>query len=141
MVTPVGKDAVVADTLLTRLQVIAAALGMPVALPDIAFNPADHPDGYLVADHLPNAPAWEAMHGGGKVMDQGLSTLSAYLPKGQGVIRAANILGAIKAALPSGTALWADGVKIKITRDPWTAPPLLGDPFSQYPITIAWEAV
>lgn len=140
MATPVGIDAVTADQLLTRLQQLADSLALPIAMPDVPFDPADHPGGYLIANHLPNGTKWEGLSGGGPMMNEGLITLGLALPKNGGVIAGLNFLAAVKAALPSGTVLYSDGVKVKITRAPWTATPQMGQPFTLYPVLIAWEA-
>lgn len=132
--------AAVAAALLSRCEALeVGSPALPIAYPDVAFDPAvDAPDGrYLTVDLFNNAPFWEGLTSGR--IDQGLMQVTVVWPKGEG-LAARRAAAAVIAHFPKNLTLPGSGVLVKINRETWQASPILDDDSTSIPVTISWVA-
>lgn len=127
----------VADLLLARCATMAIGNPvLPIAFPDVAFNPPSGP--YLRVNLFFNRPAWEGLSSGR--FDQGLLQITVVCPKGRGVILPATFAKSVMGYFPKGLKLFGPGLRVSVSREPWMAAPIQGDASSETPITISWTA-
>lgn len=132
--------AAVAAALLSRCETLEVGSPvLPVAYPDVAFDPSEAAsDGrYLTVDLFNNAPFWEGLTSGR--IDQGLMQVTVVWPKGEG-LSARRAAGEVIAHFPKALTLPAPGVRVKINRETWQASPILDDDSTSIPVTISWVA-
>lgn len=111
--------------------------GLPVAMPDASFTPPS--DGrYLRVSLFHNAPVWEGLASGR--MDQGLLQITVVWPRGRGAVAARLIAQRIIGEFPKGLTLRAQGVRVRISGQPWAGSPILDDAATLVPVTIPWMA-
>lgn len=118
----------------------AGSPALPIAYPDVAFDPAsDAPAGkYVEARYFRNAPAWEGVSSG--VVDQGLLVVSVVWPKGQGVIAMNAAAQDVADHFPKGLALTSGATRAKISREPVIGSPLTEGDKTIVAVTIPWTA-
>lgn len=136
-----GKAAQIPDALLARfLTLVVGSPALPLAYPDIAFDPAvSATDGkYLEASFFANRPKWEGVRSG--VMDQGLFQVMVHWPRNAGIIAPSEAAELVKAHFAKGTSLTSGSTTVKLTREPWAGSPLIGDHEVMIPVTVAWLA-
>jgi hypothetical protein len=136
-----SKASAIPDALLARVSTLSVGSpGLPIAYPDVAFDPAtEAPDGKFVeARYFRNAPAWEGVASG--VLDQGLLVVSVIWPKGQGVIAMNEAAQEVADHFPKGLLLVSGGTRVKITREPVIASPLTEGDKTIVAVTISWTA-
>ena len=136
--TATGKAAQVPDALLARVaSLVTGSPTLPIAWPDIAFNPPA--DGkYLEVAYFSNRPAWEGVGAG--VLDQGLLQITVHWPRGSGIIAPSQVVETIKAHFAKGTLLTSGSTVVRLNRAPWAAAPLVSDQDLAIPVTIPWVA-
>lgn len=136
-----ADPAIVAGVLLARCETLNVGTPkMPVAMPDVTFDPAvKAPDGrYLRADLFSNAPFWEGLTSGR--IDQGLLQITVVWPKGKGLIVQRRAAQQVMDHFAKGLKLFGPATRVSINREPWAAAPIKGDVSTETPITISWTA-
>lgn len=140
--TSATKPLLIPQALLDYVEGVATELDMPVAWPEIPYTPETGEDGqikpYLRIDYLPNRPAWEGLASGR--IDQGLLQITVTWPPNCGILAPAEAVGLIMAAFSKNTPMTADGVTVRVSREPWVSPPLTETDRVGHPITIPWTA-
>lgn len=139
--TATGKDAQIFDALMTRVgTMVLRSPAIPVAYPDIAFDPAtEATDGkYVEVSYFPNRPAWEGVAAG--ALRQGLLQLTVVWPRGAGLVAPLQIAELIKTHFAKSTAIVSGTTKVKVSREPWAASPLIDARETRIPVTIPWTA-
>ena len=137
-----ADPAIVASLLLGRCDTLNVGTPkMPVAMPDVVFDPAvKAPDGrYLRVDLFSNAPFWEGLTSGR--IDQGLLQITVVWPKGKGLIVQRRAAQQVMDHFAKGLKLFGPATRVSINREPWAASPLPGDVSTETPVTISWTAV
>lgn len=130
--------------IITALMARVAALntgtpGLPIAWPEQAETFVPPSDGrYLAVAWFGNAPAWEGVSDGR--VDQGILLISVVWPKNGGIIAPAIIADLIIAHFPKALPLSSGAARVKISKQPWAAQPLIEDSQVQIPVTISWTA-
>jgi hypothetical protein len=132
-----GKAAQVLDALLARVAALTLSPTLPVAYPEVAFDPPA--DGkYLAVSFFPNRPMAEGLTNGR--VDQGLLQITVVWPKNQGLIAPAGIAQAVIDHFPNGLALQSGATRVKISGQAWQAAPITDTDRVSIPITIPWAA-
>ncbi|MQW72167.1 hypothetical protein GHK50_05530 [Sinorhizobium medicae] len=134
----VGIDAIIFKALTDRL--LAMPQVLPVAGPNIVFPPAGQqmPPKYLRLAFLPNQTRQITM-GNDPQQKRGLVQVSVVWPVGQGIIGALDVADQVIDQFKNQT-LFASGVKITISSEPWAAGPLQEGERVQIPVTIPYIA-
>ncbi len=139
--TATGKPAQIFDALMTKVGTLSTGSPtLPVAYPDVGFDPAvSAPAGkYLEVTYFPNAPAWEGLSAGALV--QGLLQITVVWPRGKGHVLPLQIAETIKTHFAKGTVLVSGTTKVKVTREPVVASPIIEDHDTRIPVTISWTS-
>lgn len=139
--TATGKPAQIFDALMTRVgTMVLRSPAIPVAYPDVTFDPATSAtDGiYIDVSYFPNRPAWEGVSAG--ALDQGLLQLSVVYPPNSGLVAPLQIAELIKTHFAKGTVMVSGTTKVKVTREPWAASPLVDDKETRTPVSVSWTA-
>lgn len=95
---------------------------LPVAWPEVEFDPSEHPK-YISVALLMNRPGWEEI-GGQKAQRLAMLQISVIWPKNQGEIKPLVVASAIALAWQKGTILFATDLKIKVYKLPWLSGPI-----------------
>lgn len=136
------KAALIQALLFDYVSGVAAGLALPVAWPEVTFEPEAGDDGqmkpFLRVDLFTNRPAWEGVAAGR--LDQGILQLTVVWPAGAGIVQPTIIAGQILSNFPKAMRLSANDVRVKITAEPWIASPITESDRASYPITITWAA-
>ena len=112
---------------------------LPVSLPEPTKTFVPPADGkYLEVSFHANRPAWEGIAEGR--LDQGLLQVTVVWPKNKGVIAPARIADVIIAHFPLAHVMSQGTAKVKVTRQPWMASPLIDPSELRVPVTIPWSA-
>lgn len=135
-----GKPAQIIDALLARLQALTLDPELPVAWPDVEFDPeTDAPDGkWLAVSFFPNRPAWEGVSSG--KIDQGLLQITLVWPKGEGQIAPLQIIATVMGQFAKSLELVSGTTKVKVSAEPWVSPAITDNDRTSYPITVPWKA-
>lgn len=139
--TATGKPAQIFEALMAKVATLSTGSPtLPVAYPDVAFDPAvSATDGkYLEVAYFPNAPRWEGLAAG--ELSQGLLQITVVWPRGKGHILALQIAETIKTHFAKGTVMVSGTAKVKVTKEPVVASPIIEDHDTRIPITIPWTA-
>ncbi|RVJ51643.1 phage tail terminator-like protein [Sinorhizobium meliloti] len=133
-----GTDAIIFKAITDRL--LAMPQVLPVAAPNIVFPPAGQqmPAKYLRLAFLPNQTRQITM-GNDPQQKRGLLQVSVVWPVGQGIIGALDVADQVIDDFKNQT-LFASGVKITISSEPWAAGPLQDGDRVQIPVTIPYIA-
>ena len=133
-----GTDAIIFKALTDRL--LAMPQVLPVAAPNIVFPPAGQqtPAKYLRLAFLPNQTR-QITVGDDPQQKRGLIQVSVVWPVGQGIIAALNVADQVIDHFKNQT-LFASGVRITISSEPWAAGPLQDGDRVQVPVTIPYIA-
>jgi hypothetical protein len=132
-----GTDAIIMSLLLDRLALMTPAL--PIALPGIPFpaGGAIKPDSYLQATFVPNRTVTRTV-GPGRQQHIGIIQISVWEKAGRGQVKPLETAGRIISHFAKGTSLEGQGVRVKIDRKPWAAPPLQDAAYVQVPVTVEY---
>jgi hypothetical protein len=135
-----GTDALILAALLDHLAALALSPPLPVAQPGIAFLPSGEskPDNYLAATFLPNRTRQVTL-GDDPQQKRGLLQVSVYWKAGAGLIKPLDVSGLVIDHFNNKT-LFASGVKITISGEPWASGPIQEDDRVQIPVTIPYTA-
>ena len=133
-----GTDAIIFKALTDRLLAMPEVL--PVAAPNIVFPPAGQqtPAKYLRLAFLPNQTR-QITVGDDPQQKRGLIQVSVVWPVGQGIIAALDVADQVIDHFMNQT-LFASGVRITISSEPWAAGPLQDGDRVQVPVTIPYIA-
>lgn len=127
----------IARALLERAN--AVGLGLPVALPNMPFDPPDD-QRYLEVTHIPTATQRQWIDSDGVHRYIGMLQVSVYWSHGRGEIEPRDIAGKVIEAFPCDTILVEDDVTVRITKRPEAAGIITEDYSVQIPVTIEYEA-
>lgn len=137
-----ADPAVVTALLLQQCEsLVISSPAMPIAYPDVAFDPKTKaPDGkYLRVDLFKNAPFWEGLSSGR--IDQGLLQIMVVWPRNRGIIKPAEVAALVEEHFKKGTRMTGSGVTVKVNREPYSSSPITSPDKSETPVTIPWIAV
>ncbi|PSS59855.1 hypothetical protein C6558_36135 [Ensifer sp. NM-2] len=134
----VGTDAIIFKALTDRLRSMPQVL--PIAGPNVVFPGAGQtlPPKYLRLAFMPNQ-ARQVTMGDDPQQKRGLLQVSVVWPVGQGIIDALEVVDQVIDHFKNQT-LFASGVRITISSEPWAAGPLQESERVQIPITIPYHA-
>jgi hypothetical protein len=134
-----ADPAVVAQLILEHAEaMVIGSPALPIAYPDVNFTPPA--DGkYLRVDLFKNAPFWEGLSTGR--IDQGLLQVMVVWPRGEGIIKPAEVAALVLEHWSKGTRMFGSGTGVKVNREPWVASPIPSDHETEMPVTIPWVAV
>ncbi len=133
-----GTDAIIFKAVTGRLLAMPGVL--PVAAPNVVFPAAGQPlpPKYLRLTFLPNQTRQITM-GNDPQQKRGLFQVSVVWPVGQGIIGALDVADQVIDHFKN-QSLFASGVKITISSEPWAAGPLQEGERVQIPVTIPYIA-
>ncbi|RVG81349.1 phage tail terminator-like protein [Sinorhizobium meliloti] len=133
-----GTDAIIFKAVTDRL--IAMPGVLPIAAPNVVFPAAGQPlpAKYLRLAFLPNQTRQITM-GNDPQQKRGLFQVSVVWPVGQGIIGALDVANQVIDHFKN-QSLFASGVKITISSEPWAAGPLQEGERVQIPVTIPYIA-
>ncbi|QKN14718.1 hypothetical protein HR059_09635 [Sinorhizobium meliloti WSM1022] len=133
-----GTDAIIFKAVTDRLLAMPGVL--PVAAPNVVFPAAGQPlpPKYLRLTFLPNQTRQITM-GNDPQQKRGLLQVSVVWPVGQGIIGALDVADQVIDHF-NNQSLFASGVKITISSEPWAAGPLQEGERVQIPVTIPYIA-
>lgn len=127
---PLG-DAGLYDALLDRVQDLCAAQNLRTAHPDRAFAPDRDSEGRLVPyARVAMLPSMSSNY---------ILQVDLVWPQNSGLRPPTEAADRLAAALRVGTVLEADGFRrIRVVRDPWQSPALIGDGEVRVPLRVQW---
>ncbi|MDE3829516.1 hypothetical protein CN157_26005 [Sinorhizobium meliloti] len=133
-----GTDAIIFKAVTDRLLAMPGVL--PVAAPNVVFPAAGQPlpPKYLRLGFLPNQTRQITL-GNDPQQKRGLFQVSVVWPVGQGIIGALDVADQVIDHFKN-QSLFASGVKITISSEPWAAGPLQEGERVQIPVTIPYIA-
>lgn len=133
-----GTDAIIFTALTDRLRAMPQVL--PIAGPNVLFPAAGQqlPAKYLHLSFMPNRTRQITM-GDDPQQKRGLLQVSVVWPVGQGIIGALEVVDQVIDHFKNQT-LFASGVRITISSEPWAAGPLQESERVQIPVTIPYHA-
>ncbi|ASP63399.1 phage tail terminator-like protein [Sinorhizobium meliloti] len=133
-----GTDAIIFKAVTDRLLAMPGVL--PVAAPNVVFPAAGQPlpPKYLRLTFLPNQTRQITM-GNDPQQKRGLFQVSVVWPVGQGIIGALDVADQVIDHFKN-QSLFASGVKVTISSEPWAAGPLQEGERVQIPVTIPYIA-
>ncbi|MDP9809356.1 hypothetical protein J2W42_002204 [Rhizobium tibeticum] len=133
-----GTDAIIFKALTDRLKTITPAL--QIAGPNVTFPAAGQtlPTKYLAVSFLPNQTRQITM-GDDPQQKRGLLQVSLVVKAGVGILNALETVELVIDLFKNRT-LFAAGVRITISSEPWAASPLQEPGRVQIPISIPYSA-
>jgi len=131
-------DAIIFDALQAHLRTMPNVL--PIAGPNITFPAAGQtkPEKFLKLDFLPNRTRQITL-GDDPQQKIGLLQVSVMWPVGKGILDAVETTGAIINRFKN-QVLFASGVKITISSEPWAASPIQDEDRLNIPVTVPYIA-
>ncbi len=135
-----STDAIILAVLLERLKTLIFTPALAVAEPGIDFPASGQtkPDNYLQVAFLPNQTRQVTM-GDDPQQKRGLLQVSVYWKSGVGHIKPLDAAGRIIDHFKNQT-MFASGVRITISSEPWAASPIQEDDRVLIPVTIPYHA-
>lgn len=131
-----GIDAIIFKALTDHLMTMTPAL--PLAAPNVVFPAAGQsmPSKYLAVSFLPNQTR-EITLGDDPQQKRGLYQVSVVFAVGVGIIGALETVETI-ISLFKNRSLFASGVKVTISSEPWASGPIQEGNRVQIPVTIPY---
>ncbi len=131
-------DAIIFDALQARLRAMPNVL--PIAGPNVTFPAAGQtkPEKFLKLDFLPNRTRQITL-GDDPQQKIGMLQVSVMWPVGKGILDAVEVAGAIINRFKN-QVLFASGVKITISSEPWAASPIQDEDRLNIPVTVPYIA-
>ncbi|WP_333012995.1 phage tail terminator-like protein [Kluyvera sichuanensis] len=117
----------IAELLESRIAVICSSLGLPVAWPNIAFEPPDAP--YARVYVLPAQTVGQDLEGQLRTY-QGILQVNIIAPAGSGVMQARGLAKSVADAFPEGLALVDGDLTAYINGPPQIRSPIQDRPTS-----------
>lgn len=140
---PAGVEANIFRAIRVRMDALAAAMGLPVAQPNIKFPPEGQqlPKAYLEYAFLPNATNTRTLSSNGSQQHRGIFQVSLHMSSqaATGIIVPMEKADQIIAHFPLGLILEESGVRVKIYRKPYGNPQPPQDGWLTVPVTIEYE--
>ena len=133
-----GTESKILAALLEHLKTLEFSPSIPVAEPGVDFSPPTDDDPYLRVDFIPNGSFRQSITVDPEPI-QGLLQVSVNWATGEGLIKPYDKADAIRAHFKAQT-FFANGMKIKIYREPEAASPIQEDHRLIVPVTIYWRA-
>lgn len=128
----------IAEVLFGRLGQLVLSQVMPIAWPNVTFEPpADHR--YLRVQFIPNLANRVLIGSDGPHQHMGLMQVSVCWPKGVGEIAARDAAGAVAAHFPCDLRLLVGERFVRITKRPDVRDMIVEDVAIQIPVMIPWE--
>lgn len=136
---PSGVEANIFRALMEHLMTLVFTPALPIAAPNVVFPPAGQtkPDNYLSVTFLPNRTDTLSI-GNGHQRHQGILQVSVFWKSGNGIVKPLDVADRIIKHFAKGTVLEGQGLKVKIGRKPWAAPPLQDAAYIQVPVSIEY---
>lgn len=127
---------------LSRAAGLAGLTGLPIAWPNIAFQPPKDGQGrplpYLAVHHLPNVNQRlfinSATH-----RRPGLLQVDVVVPLDAGASIATRIAGQVVSHFPTDLSMPGDGLWLKVYKAPDVASGMKDEPYWRVPVTISYE--
>lgn len=133
-----GKEAGIADALLTYLGTLTFSPAMPVAYPGVGFTP---PAGtYLDATLLPNRPINRGVADDSTTEFRGILQVTVVAPAGAGVVSVYETAGKIVEFFERTKRIIGNGFTIRIMGRPSVAAPLQEADRVRIPVSIDYWA-
>lgn len=131
-------EAMIEEAMFQRLQGLAFTPSMPVAWPNVSFDPPqDHR--YLRAQFVPNMADRALIGSDGPHRHMGLMQVSVYWTKGEGETAPRDIAGTVAAHFGCDLKLRNGPLTVRITKHPDVRDLIIEDAAIQIPVIIAWE--
>ncbi len=128
----------IADLLESRVAIISASLGLPIAWPNIAFTPPDDaPYGRVYI--LPAQTVGQDMEGQLRTY-QGILQLNIIAPAGSGVTLARGLAKSVADAFPEGLPLVDGDLTVYINGPPQVRQPIQGNIDITHPVSMQYRA-
>lgn len=130
----------IARALFTRMTALVTDPVLAVAWPDVPFTPTTGTP-YLAVSFLPNGNQRRFIGSSAPHRHIGIMQVDVMWPKGQGEIQPLKVAGQVAAHFPCDLALYQDGIRVRITKEPDIVGPLsIKDGWLTCPISIQFEA-
>lgn len=127
----------IAELLENRIAVICSSLGLPVAWPNIAFEPPNAP--YARVYVLPAQTVGQDLEGQLRTY-QGILQLNIIIPAGSGVSQARGLAKSIADAFPEGLPLIDGDLTVYINGPPQIRQPIQGSIDITHPVSMQYRA-
>lgn len=128
----------IADLLERRVAAIASSLGLPIAWPNITFEPPDDaPYGRIYV--LPAQTVGQDFEGELRTY-QGILQINIITPAGRGVSKARGLAKSIADAFPEGLPLVDSDLTVSINGPPQIRPTIQGNIDITHPVSMQYRA-
>ncbi|MBE9969148.1 hypothetical protein G8C42_07115 [Citrobacter freundii] len=127
----------IAELLENRIAVICSSLGLPVAWPNIAFEPPNAP--YARVYVLPAQTVGQDLEGQLRTY-QGILQLNIIIPAGSGVSQARGLAKSIADAFPEGLPLVDGDLTVYINGPPQIRQPIQGSIDITHPVSMQYRS-
>lgn len=127
----------IADLLESRVAIISASLGLPIAWPNIVFDPPDAP--YARVYVLPAQTVGQDIEGVMRTY-QGILQVNIITPAGSGVSQARGLAKSIADAFPEGLPLVDGDLTVYINGPPQIRQPIQGSIDITHPVSMQYRA-
>lgn len=137
----IGTDAMILDALLSDLNTISLSPQRAIAWPGIAFTPVSGTP-YLAVSDFPTDTITRTVSTEGTVIYEGFLQVSAFWPKGQGLIAVKGLAGDIATHFKRGRSIRKNGTGpiVRIQRVPVIAAPIIEPAWVHVPVTVYWRS-
>jgi len=134
-----SPQALILAAFLDRLAALTLSPPLLTALPGIPFPPGDtKPENYLIAEMIFNATRQITL-GPDAQQKRGIFQVTVVWQANVGLVKPLDVAGAIIAHFNNQT-LFASGVRITISSEPWAASPIQDADRISIPVSIPWHA-
>jgi hypothetical protein len=135
-----GTEAQIYDALAAYLTGLTFTPAVKIAMPGVDFTP-ERGKPYLVATYMPNTADVFGGENDSDVDYQGLLQISVFWPARAGIVKPLQVAAQIVAAFKPGTKIDANGLRIRIDRQPTVAPSLTESDLVQIAVTVRWRVL
>jgi len=131
-------EGMIPEALLAHLSLLALSPALPVAYPDIQFNPPA--TAYLKVYYIPNGTQRICITPGSPNRYQGILQVTVVFPAGQGAVKPNDVAGQIASHFAEGTQLQTAAGPVRIDKRPSVERPMQDTDRIQIPVSIDWVA-
>lgn len=136
---PTYAEANIPSLLMQWLADMVHSPPLRIAWPNTKFTPPASGD-WLEVAYLPNTNVNQFLASDDETLHRGLFQVTVVSELDKGLTAPLDLAGAVVERFASGTILYGDGFKIRVTDKPSVASPIKDAPNLRTPVTVRWQA-
>lgn len=136
-----GVEAKIYDAIAYFISALAVSPALPIAMPNVVFNPPASNGPYLVATIVPNMADLNGLAFDSTIDNRGVVQISVVWKAGAGLVSPMNVAAQIVNLFKPGTSTTRNGVTVFFEQQPRIINALQASDMVTIPVVITWRCL